>query len=648
MSVKLRHSLRLALVVAAAMPGLSPESRALQHVVLTAQTGHVGSIDCLAFDSSEGLLASGGEDGTCKVWDLSSSIERTSLALHAGPVIAASFHPSEPLIACLAFGAPSRLVVADYVTGHSEWSTEAQFFGRAVFLGFVAQGRFLALGLPNAIHIWDTRTWTAIAHVELKFDEDGSFARFALSPDETQLACLRHSGLLEVRSSTTGAILITRRANAGEAKQLAWTEAGIRAVWSDNLAKPPRARVEDLEDVLKSIEIACPGPMIAAAIGGQNQVAATFNETLESVHVWTGSGQHSYVLPTAFVLAFSGKGTWLAAAHGTGEISLVDLRAAKSTRPRRASAQPVSQLAFSADGAVLCTACGASIGPVDLSSWDGATGLQLASIASHKLSANALAVTSDGSAVALTDAVSTEINETKTGHRIRELPGLSSACIGIALPSAEGELLAADLNTRLFAFARQSAAEPTVRILAGGGMNACFSPNGQHFARTQQDSTVGVYDTASGRLEATVMLPSISFPALALADDGSTLVALGAVTFDLARPTGTYVVAIDVASGRTLLERKIGAPSAHVLAFDSRHRTLAVGTATSPPSPVPLQVSASDGTAPVFVYRLSDSTTQSFSGHRGAVTALAFRPTDGLLVSGGSDGIVRSWIVRPE
>jgi len=643
-----RSSPCIALMVAAAVPFVSPKSNAVQQVVLTPQTGHVGSIDCLAFDNSERLLASGGHDGTCKVWDVSASIERFSLALSAGPVIAASFHPSQPLIACLAFGNPSRLVVADYVSGLSMWSTEADFIGRSVFLGFVAQGRLLALGLPHAIRIWDTKTWADVANVEIEFDDDGSFVCCALSPDETRLACLRESGLLEVRSSTTGVTLSTQRLARGEPKNLAWTQAGIRGVWFDDSSETPRAQVRCLDDDPKVYEIECPGPMIAAAIGEQAQFAATFSEALESVHVWTGRSHRSYVVPESYVLAFSGRGRWLAAAHGTGEISLVDLQAPNSSRPRQASAQTVSQLMFSADGTILCTVSDARSGPVDVSIWDGTTGLQRSSISSGKSRVDALAVTSDGSAVALTDSVSTEIHETRTGHRLRELPSLSSACIGIALPSAEGELLEADLDATLFSFAPKSAAEPTVRIRAGGSMNACFSPNGKHFARAQQDSTVGVYDTASGRLEATVMLPMISFPALALADDKSTLVALGAVTLDLARPSGSYVVAIDIASGRTLLERQVDAPTAHVLAFDALHRTIAVGTATGPPSRVPHPVPDSTDNARVIAYSLGDSTMHSFAGHRGGVTALAFRPTDGLLVSGGADGIVRSWIVRPE
>src|SRR5687768_9710780 len=59
-----------------------------QSLTVTPQMGHIGPVEVLAFDDTETLLASGGHDASCKIWDITSGLERTSFPTNVGRITA--------------------------------------------------------------------------------------------------------------------------------------------------------------------------------------------------------------------------------------------------------------------------------------------------------------------------------------------------------------------------------------------------------------------------------------------------------------------------------------------------------------------------------------------------------------------------------
>jgi hypothetical protein len=68
---------------------------------VVAESSHTGAVNDLAFDQERGLLLSGGEDGTVRVWDAATSGLKAVLRISYRPVQRLALHPSLPQVAVL-------------------------------------------------------------------------------------------------------------------------------------------------------------------------------------------------------------------------------------------------------------------------------------------------------------------------------------------------------------------------------------------------------------------------------------------------------------------------------------------------------------------------------------------------------------------
>src|SRR5689334_7607493 len=59
----------------------------------SAQTGHIGPVKALAFDDTEQLLATGGEDSYCRIWDIATGLEYAAVQSDVGRVTTIAWSP---------------------------------------------------------------------------------------------------------------------------------------------------------------------------------------------------------------------------------------------------------------------------------------------------------------------------------------------------------------------------------------------------------------------------------------------------------------------------------------------------------------------------------------------------------------------------
>jgi WD40 repeat protein len=217
-------------------------------------SGTLSDINDIALSPDGKLLAIAGEDGSVRLGDMQTGVERHALSGHTHGVSAVAFSPEGKLLASASQDSTIRLwdvaneTVLDTITGLK---------GKVRSIAFSPDGKFIAAGSQDRIiYIWNTVTgaladtlltagavrsvtyspdgrWLAAASADssLCLWEIASYAfKYSLSgqsmvfsPDGKKLASASNDGTIHLRDAQTGAALQTFSGPRGEVKQLAFS-----------------------------------------------------------------------------------------------------------------------------------------------------------------------------------------------------------------------------------------------------------------------------------------------------------------------------------------------------------------------------------------------------------------------------------------
>lgn len=547
-------------------------------------TGHTGKVYAVSWSSSGASLATAGNDGTARVWDIATGQQRELVTEDPGPVYAIAYSPDERTAAIA--GSDGIVWLAAAVIGPWDRATGlvstklAGHTGPVHGVAYSPDGRTVATaGVDGTARLWAAATGKETAQLN---PQAGPVSAVAYSPDGTILATAGLDGTACLWDAATGERQVQFTQTSGPVYAVAWSSDGTTlATAGDGTA----------------------GLWDAAT--GQQRLALT--------------GHAGWVEG----IAYRPDGTTVATAGEDGTIRLWDAATGQQTARLTGHTEPVLAVAYSPDGTRLATAGGDARACL----WDAATGARVTEfVAGDTGQMNDVAYSPDGRTVATADMEGgARLWDTATGEQITDLGrdvGME-AVLSVAY-GPDGATLATaggDGTVRLW----DTATGRHINQLARYNdpvFAVAYSPDGATLATASSDRLTRVWDIATGQL----LLQLGEYPAwadtVAWSPDGATL-ATGS-------RDGT-VRLWDAITGRPRLQLTAHSGSVFAVAWSPDGATLATG--------------GNDSTV-----RLWDTFTGQqrlqLTGHTNAVFGVAYSPDGRTLASVGSDGTIRIWNPR--
>jgi WD40 repeat protein len=459
-------------------------------------TAHKRFVNTLAFSRDGHLLASGSMDGTIKLWDVATWSEMRTLSGHVSGVNSVAFSGDGALLASGSWDNTVKLWevrtgrVVRTLSGHT---------GAVVSVSFSPNNQWIASGsLDTTIKLWkvvgeDVHTLTG--HTKwvqsITFSPDGRF--LASGGDDKTIRIWDAATGVELRSLNSHSRLVATVAFSPDGALLA-SGSGDKTIklWDVGTWREIRT-LKGSTSLINSVSFSPDNRMLAS--GSSNSTILLWNLAGEPAPR-TLAG-HTNSVGAAL---FSPDGRWLASGGSDKSIKLWAVPAGRQERTLGIHQKTVCAVAFSPDSHWL--ASGSYDNTIKL--WDVETGRELFTLTGHTSRVCAVAFNPDGRSLASASWDGTlKVWDVAAGREVRTLTSSSTnlpdSFQSVAF-SPDGQILAAGSTDSIKfwnAFTGQEL--PTLRGHTDSVDSLSFSPDGRRLASASWDGTIKIWDLSNGK-----------------------------------------------------------------------------------------------------------------------------------------------------
>ncbi len=586
---------------------------------LIVQTGHFGDVVVVKYSPNGSFIASGSEDNTVKLWDVTTGKVVRTLVAHRGYITALDFNASGDMLVTAAKDNTIRIwdvrkgTEVRTLPGHS-------FYASAV--AFSPTNNIIAsCSIDKTVKLWDIRIGKEIPipitgltkpQNTLAFSPDGQ--TLAVGGDDNTIRLLNiqqnsvvtldaGAGITNLAYSADGSLLIAQCDNQAVKIYDAAKKAFLREVVgvAKQAAISPNGRIlasvdkssqeDDDMDIRRTVALwnVFNGKKLRTFIGNSPRVLC-FAFSPDGTKLTTGGADRAmrtYDVATGRdasefngyrkvikAVAFDKTGNHLATAHSDKDgnnIRLWDLEKGTEPADLKAPLIQVASLSYTADGKTLA-AGGTSLDNKSIVVWNVETSKITKTITTDDSPIQAVAISPDGSMIA-SGAIDSVVSlwNVSSGKLDKKLRGHKKSVYSVAF-SPDGKILAtasSDRSVRLW----DVASGKELKALLGHTElinSVVFSANGKQLISGSADRTAKVWDVASGQAVKTFTGHKGEVMAVSLSNDGK-YAASGATDDD--------VKVWDVASGKETKTLKGHANWVLATSFHPNNRTLASASA---------------------------------------------------------------------
>ncbi len=307
--------------------------------------GHVGDVTAVAYDRSGGLVASAGADRTIRLWDAKTGAPQGVLEGHGGAVTSLAFAKTG---AALASASDDKTVV---VWDLGTKTPKTKISGASSALRAVDLASVVAAGGDDGV----VRLWNASTGAQLRALEghSGKVSAIGFAPGGKRLASASLDTSVKIWDAASGALIRSLEGHPVMAVSLAWTTDGSQLatgafntvhLW-DGATFAERARLQGHAEPVTSMSFALDGTSIV--VGSRDRTVRLFGQDgVRTLDTHAG--------PVTAV-AFGPDGGTIASAGFDGSIRRVRVGGGASPAIIH-GAGSVQSMAWSPDGATLAVA----------------------------------------------------------------------------------------------------------------------------------------------------------------------------------------------------------------------------------------------------------------------------------------------------
>jgi WD40 repeat protein len=528
--------------------------------------GRSASVTAVAYSPDGSRIATSCRDRTVKVWDSKSGQELFSLRGHSDSVRAVAYSPDGSRIAS---GSADRTVkVWDSRSGQELFSVNGHS-GGVNAVTFSPDGSRIASGsFDRTVKVWGSKSGQELISLQ---GHTLTVMAVAYSPDGSRIASGSTDRTVKVWDSKTRQELFSLNGHSDSVTSVAYSPDGSRIasgsddhtvkVWDSNSGRQ-LCSFQGHTGVVRAV---------AYSPDGSRIVSGSYDKTMK---VWDSkSGQELFSIMGhsggVHAVAYSPDGLRIASSSTDRTVKVWDSKSGQELFSLRGHSDSVRAVAYSLDG--LRIASGSADRTVKV--WDSRSGQELFSLKGHFDSVNAVAYSPDGSRIASGSRDRTvKVWDSRSGQELFSIKGHSDSVNAVAY-SPDGLRIASRSQDRTVKV-WDSKSGQELFTLHGHTLRVtglAYSPDGSRIVSGSADGTVKVWDSKSGQELFCLKGPSeiVTSIGVAFSPDGSRI---------FGRASGGKHFAWDSKTGKLLPDPpKTMPPAQGYIAVHGNHRAFADG-----------------------------------------------------------------------